>query len=660
MTPLFVDFETYYGTGCNLTKLSYSEYITHPDFEVFGAAVAIGSGPFEWVHGKDALAGHLGRLLPNSELVAHNMNFDGGVIAHCMREPLPARYFDTVGAANHLLPNLPHDLESLAEYLGYNGPRKSDLKHGLTKAYNKHWSELTEDEREALIAYALNDGEMLRYCYCRLAAMMPDYECKTMDHTVRLWTDPVLHFDYEAAEDAKARDKRNHIAAIKASGLTGTQLRSKPILAAALHKAMTGLDWEQDFNQQNETNSDPTMVGTDLAERWTRLIRSVLGGEDVKPEKFTPALARAIGSPVPLKYSEKKRGLDFAFAVGDSTFLDLFNKEETRALAEGRKAAQSSIVQSRLKRMNAIADAHGGLMPVCYSYHSAHTGRQGGSNKCNLANLPRDGGLRECLTAPPGHVLVIVDSSNIEARVNAWTAGEAELLELFATGGDPYIDFAQELYDYPLNKKEHKKERGMGKVCVLGLGYGMGADTFRETLKLGPMGIERMFISAEYAQEIVEVYRRKYPRIVNKWHALGRCIPRINSPVISTLGPYAFGHGGVRLPSGRWMRYMNLRRAGNQWIFGARPVKKLYGGLLTENETQATSRDVIMWQMHKVEAELPARVAMHTYDELVAVVKEKDADDVLRGVIDIMSTSPPWAAGLPLAAEGEISFHYKK
>lgn len=91
--------------------------------------------------------------------------------------------------------------------------------------------------------------------------------------------------------------------------------------------------------------------------------------------------------------------------------------------------------------------------------------------------------LRGCLIPTPGRVLYVADYAAIEARVVLWLAGAAKALNVFRRGGDIYCDMAEGIYGYPVNKKDHPKERQFGKVAILGLGYGMGWITFLLTLR---------------------------------------------------------------------------------------------------------------------------------------------------------------------------------
>jgi DNA polymerase len=91
--------------------------------------------------------------------------------------------------------------------------------------------------------------------------------------------------------------------------------------------------------------------------------------------------------------------------------------------------------------------------------------------------------LRGALIPSPGRVFFVADYAAIEARVVLWLAGAIKALDVFRRGEDIYCDMASGIYRRPINKDDHPKERGFGKVAVLGLGYGMGWLTFLITLR---------------------------------------------------------------------------------------------------------------------------------------------------------------------------------
>jgi len=81
-----------------------------------------------------------------------------------------------------------------------------------------------------------------------------------------------------------------------------------------------------------------------------------------------------------------------------------------------------------------------------------------------------------------------------------------------------------------------------------------------------------------------------------------------------------------------------------------------------ENIDQASSRDLLTYWLLLAERDkdYDFRIALHTYDELVAIVPESEAEAHSERLQEIMCTCPDWASGMPLGAEGGISLRYKK
>lgn len=83
--------------------------------------------------------------------------------------------------------------------------------------------------------------------------------------------------------------------------------------------------------------------------------------------------------------------------------------------------------------------------------------------------------VRPIVQAPPGYVLCDADLNAIENRVIGWVADEQKILDVFRKDRDPYVDFAQYLFNAPYEtlwreyKQEKKKEkRTLAKPGVLG------------------------------------------------------------------------------------------------------------------------------------------------------------------------------------------------
>ncbi len=82
---------------------------------------------------------------------------------------------------------------------------------------------------------------------------------------------------------------------------------------------------------------------------------------------------------------------------------------------------------------------------------------------------------------------------------------------------------------------------------------------------------------------------------------------------------------------------------------------------MTENITQAIARDVLFWLMLRIEAAgLRGEIVLHVHDEVVLEVPRKYAKALFEIVKEMMSETPDWAPGLPLAGAGGIMRRYKK
>ena len=54
------------------------------------------------------------------------------------------------------------------------------------------------------------------------------------------------------------------------------------------------------------------------------------------------------------------------------------------------------------------------------------------------------------------------------------------------------------------------------------------------------------------------------------------------------------------------------------------------------------------------------KILFTVHDEVVIECPEAEANACLTEVLDIMSTTPDWCAGLPVAAEGALHHYYTK
>jgi DNA polymerase len=290
--------------------------------------------------------------------------------------------------------------------------------------------------------------------------------------------------------------------------------------------------------------------------------------------------------------------------------------------------------------------------------------------------------LRPAFHAPPGKRLLISDYAGIEARGIAWVAGETALLDLFRRGDDPYCAMASAIFARPITKKENPAERNIGKVVVLGCGYGMSARKFADYCKINRIDLLAAGVTGE---SCVKAYRHTNAAIVQVWRdynsAAFSAVQNPGKPYYAGRCIFGMRSGSLvmRLPSGREVIYRNAKIAdvvpAYCKVLGIAPTPKptvvytkphgytgsLYGGLLAENAVQSICRDLLATSLVKCErAPEPLPVVLHVHDEIVAEVDEARAAADLDRLVSIMLDTPQWADGFPVAVEAFECPRYTK
>ena len=174
-----------------------------------------------------------------------------------------------------------------------------------------------------------------------------------------------------------------------------------------------------------------------------------------------------------------------------------------RKILDWRSAAKlKNTYTDKLPRM---VDPATGRVHTTFAQDVAVTGRLTSSNP-NLQNIPvrtaEGRRIRSAFIAPPGHVLVSADYSQIELRIMAHLSGDARLLEAFARGEDVHRSTAAEIFGVtPLEVSPD--QRRAAKVINFGLIYGMSAFGLAREL-----GLER-----GAAQAYMDRYFARYPGV---------------------------------------------------------------------------------------------------------------------------------------------------
>ncbi len=268
-----------------------------------------------------------------------------------------------------------------------------------------------------------------------------------------------------------------------------------------------------------------------------------------------------------------------------------------------------------------------------------------------------------------------------------------------------------------------KFQRQIGKGLELSMGYGGGVGAFLKIALSYGLDIEAMAVvmhlelpekykfkameTWEWAVErrktfgptqkqyvvcdsLKQMWRDAHPAIVRFWkdcETAVRCAINGTEPPVMLSGDDAgtrvvavpgglqvgfvtFDRKGnwlrIRLPSGRFLCYPSPKvdEGGKISYWGlnqySRKWQKLttYGGKLAENIDQAISRDIMAHAMPRAEAR-GYKIVLTVHDEIVTETPDTHKYSAA-GLAAIMSTNPPWAVGLPLAAAGEESYRYGK
>jgi DNA polymerase len=456
--------------------------------------------------------------------------------------------------------------------------------------------------------------------------------------------------------------------------------------------------------------TDPALIENavamveDYTARLLDELATITNGEVQTPKQTAKYLDR-VNALLP----EDKRLANMQAATVKAALGDDSITGEARRLLEIRKAlALSSTAKYEAMKARASKD---GRIRGSLLYHGASTGRWSGRG-IQPQNLPRGkvkdtkpaiellrGGqidtveafwpdpmavasscIRGVFVPGPGRGFTCADYSNIEGRVVAWLAGEEWKVESFRAydegrGPDNYKLAYSRAFGISVEAVT-SDNRQIGKVMELACGYQGGVGAFQSMAK--NYGV---IVEDEKAKELVSLWRQAHPMVCALWHGLDE------ASILAVSHPEkAFGYRDIaykmsrcgrfllcKLPSGRLLHYPfpKLEPAEMPWgetktvvtylgtdsTTGKWVKNKLYGGLATENVTQAVARDIMLDGMFEVER-AGYETVLTVHDELLAEHAEGFGD--LDEFCALISKNPPWAAGLPIAAAGWRGDRYRK
>ena len=277
--------------------------------------------------------------------------------------------------------------------------------------------------------------------------------------------------------------------------------------------------------------------------------------------------------------------------------LAALGHEVPRLLIEYRELTK--LKSTYVDALPGYISADTGRVHTSFNQTGAATGRLSSSDP-NLQNIPvrtrRGGEIRRAFIAPPGHLLLIADYSQIELRLLAHLSGDPSFVAAFQRGGDIHRQTAAVIFGVP-EEKVTGEMRARAKTINFATIYGQGALALSRQLG----------ITLEEAKAFIKHYFERFAG-VRVW--LDKTVEE------------ARHRGFVETLFGR-RRYIPELRDRNFSIrsFGERTA--------TNSPLQGSAADLIKIAMIRIHAALKrerlgTRMLLQVHDELVFEVPESE------------------------------------
>ena len=166
----------------------------------------------------------------------------------------------------------------------------------------------------------------------------------------------------------------------------------------------------------------------------------------------------------------------------------------------------NKLISTYLGNLRASINPQTGRIHTTFHQLVAATGRLASQNP-NLQNIPvrRDIGrqIRKAFFAPPGHVLLCADYSQIELRLLAHLSEDAALVQAFQDDQDIHAAVAAQVFDVPLEEVT-REQRNQAKTINFGIIYGITA-----------FGLARRIegLDVSTAAALIAGYKERFPGI---------------------------------------------------------------------------------------------------------------------------------------------------
>lgn len=624
MKILTIDTETYYDGECSVRLQGAGQYAAHPDNEVY--LLSASDGQSTWVgHPRDF---NFSVLDDYDALGAYNVMFDESMLSI----GLPKMGID--------FPSWKHpwiDASDLGSYL----LGTTNLNATIKKAYGQ----------------TLDKGARTTMKGKTFADVKPEFRERFLEYARRdaWWTHKFLTDNlhkWPAWEQ-------------KISYMTRTSSRK-------------GIHVNKELLDQYIAAAQQELYDVELTLPW------VEAGDKPTSTKAIAYECRKAGIPTPPVRDRDEEGYlewETKYSPAHPWILTV-----SRWRSVNKVLGQLMVIKARLRPDGSMET------PLRY-FGACSTGRWSGDGGFNFQNIRKEPilcagvmvDMRRLFIPPSGQKMFIADLAQIEPRVLNWLVGNEAMLNLMRQGMSPYEAFARSNLGWSGGKlkDEDPDQYAMAKAMVLALGYQAGAERFISMASQYTNG--KLQLTLEQSQAAVDKFRAASPLLTNTdtkkgplglWYFLDSEFKK----AADTDKCFEF-----ELPSGRIVRYPDIVKTirsyperrevktivGGQVITEVKniPVKKrvylvevdgrrksVYGGLITENITQATARDCFA-KCYENLFDNGLHVPFTVHDEAVIIAPE---DTKQQDIEQLMAVTPEWMPGLPVEAEVKEVPHYLK
>lgn len=667
-----LDFET--RSKADLGKVGTWAYSEHPSTEIICAAWGVGTEPIRtWIMGNPPPLDLFTLIRSPALIEAHNVAFEKSIWANVAVKRLgwprigAEQWRDTMAVAAYY--GLPQALHRLAHALGFEGkdPEGGRLITRYSKLYLPTSKiDIPASDLHKFVAYCVKDVA-IEQSVSDMLGDLPEREL------------PIWFLDQEMNERGIGLDitgiyKASEIVDQRADELTREYQALTGVSPTQRDKS---LEWflEHGCPLENMQADYLEEVLDDLPSGPVRQAVTIRLAINKASTKKLDAMARNAGLDGRARFQTRYHGA----ATGRNTGVGLQPLNLNRGFPD-------------MEPEQLVADVmHGDAAFLDALYGNAMDAVAKAS--------------RYWIKAAPGHKIVAGDFASVEAIVLACLAGEEWKVNAFASGVKIYEAMADKIYRLPpgtVTKATHPLERQDGKTGELAFGY------------QGALGAWLKFDdSGRHTDEAIvgfcKAWRMAHPMTVDFWGELElsaleamrhpKELHRVANGLIAfQIVDERDGSGDglfwltMILPNGKrlWYYRPEIRVGMPHWHQPAydaetgepnehaaktcdcRPVPKLtymatkegqwkrvftYGGKLTENAVQATSRELLCHAALRAQA-AGYPVILTVYDEIVT---EPPLDfGSASGLVELMEDMPQWATGWPIRAVAWEGDRYRK